>query len=53
MTCNNHVSYIMIIKGKKKIIQLQVNNSNKRYDNDVTDKKREIEIDNKLYSQVY
>ena len=29
MTCNNHVSYIMKIKKKKKIIQSQVNNSNK------------------------
>ena len=43
----------MKIKRKKKIMQSQVNNSNKRNDNDVTSKKREIEIDNKQYSQVY
>ena len=52
-TCNNHVSYIMKIKGKKKIMQLQVNDSNKNYHDVVTNERREIEIDNKYYSQVY
>ena len=43
----------MKIKGKKKIMQLQVNDSNKNYHDVVTNERREIEIDNKYYSQVY
>ena len=46
MACNNYVSNIMKIEGKKKNNAITGEIIIKRYDN-VTGKKSEIEIDNK------